>query len=259
MDIFSQISETQLGIGGGVILLFSVVFGVIKGVIRILLGLAGLAAGAVAFWFTFRHGEPVLTRFVEEPEAWMPFGIAGGAAMSAYLAVRHGLGLLCAPIIGSVDALKNKKLLSGILGLGLGSAGLYGGGSASHQLDAMSFLNEQRRGEEVSWLNQILAKTQESWFGNFQQNTDPSMTGYKCDLVKLLSMAKFQNIDVQTEELEAILHNVDIQSLLQDSEIRKALDQGSFQELFHHHELSAFLHDPKNRALLDSLDWRTIL
>lgn len=259
LDFLSNVSESQLGIAGVGILIFSIIFGIIKGVIRIILGLAGLVAGAVAFWFTFQHGDSLASNFVEDPEPWMPLGIAGGAASAAYLAVRHGVGLVMAPIIGSVDALKNKKLLAGFMGLGLGGAGLYGGGSAAHQVDAMSFLDEQRKGEEVGWVSNVLTKAQETWFGKVQQKTDPTETGFKCDLVKLLSLAKFQGDGANSSEIRSALSNSDLQSLLSDRQISSALEEGDFQTLLRNDKLDQFLKDPRNRDLLLRLDWRQVM
>lgn len=259
LSFLGNLTETQLGAGGIGLLIFSIVFGIIKGVVRIALGMAGLVAGAVAFWFAFRHGDSIATKFVAEPSSWMPLGIAGGAASATYLAVRHGVGLILKPVIGSVDGFKNKKVLAGVLGLGLGGAGLYGGGSASHQVDAMSFLKEQRNGEEVSWMNKILAKTQESWFGEFQQNTDPSATGYKCDLVKLLSIAKFKGDGSNNQAVKSALNEPEVQGLLKDSDVSQALESGDFQTLFRNEKLSQFLNNKSNKALLQGIDWRSVL
>ena len=259
LSFLGNLTETQLGAGGVGLLIFSIVFGIIKGVMRIALGMAGLVAGAVAFWFAFRHGDSIASKFVAEPSAMMPFGIAGGAALTTYLAVRHGVGLLLKPVIGTIDGFKNKKVLAGFLGLGIGGAGLYGGGSASHQVDAMSFLKEQRNGEEVSWLNKVLAKTQESWFGELQQNTDPTATGYKCDLVKLLSIAKFKGDGSTNETVKSAIREPDIQALLRDSDISQSLESGDFHALFRNEKLSHFLDDKGNKALLQGIDWRSIL
>lgn len=259
LDFLSQLSETHLGAGGIGLLVFGVVFGLIKGVFRILLGIVGLAAAAVAFWFAFRHGDTIASKFVEEPDAWMPLGIAGGAASAAYLAVRHGVGLILTPILGTVDSIKNKKLIAGTLGLGLGGAGLYGGGSASHQVDAMQFLNEQRQGVEENWVSKVLAKSQESWFGQFQQSTDPSNTGYRCDLVKLLSLAKFDSSAANSAEVQSILSRPEIAQMMSDPKIKQALSNGDFQELFRSERITNFLQDRDNKELLKKLDWRKIL
>lgn len=258
MDFFSSLTESQIGGAGVAVLVISVLLGVLKGVIRIILGLAGLAAAAAAFWFVFRNGEGFIGKFVAEPEAWMPLGAASGAASGAYLAVRHGVGVILKPLIGSVDALKNKKVLAGLMGLGLGGAGLYGGGSASHQVDAMSFLKERRRGEEVGWVSQVLSKAQESWFGNFQQNTDPSMTGYRCDLVKMLSLVKFDQGRARGQEVQSLVNTPGFRRLLYDPEISQALEAGDFQTLFRNEKLTYFLQTDGGKELLRRVDWSRV-
>lgn len=259
LDFLSNISESQLGVGGIAVLVLSMILGVIKGVIRIILGLAGLAAAAVAGWFSFQHGDSIANAFVEQPEPWMPIGIAGGAAASAYLAVRHGAGLVLSPIIGSVDALKKKKGLAAMLGLGMGGAGLYGGGTVAHQVDARTFLDDQRKGESVSWVTKVLSKTEGTWFGTFQEKTDPTQTGFKCDLVKVLSLAKFSKENVASPEAQSLINSPEVQHLLNNKNVANALEGGDFQSLFSNDELSHFLTDPENRELLQQLDWKDIV
>jgi len=255
-NLISQLTENQISIGGVSVLVIFIVLGVIKGIMRVILGFAGLVAAAVAFWFTFRHGDSVLTNLTDNPEPWMPLGLAGGAAVGAYTVARHGIGLIFKPMLGSIDNLNKRRVLSGIAGLGLGGAGLYSGGSASHQFDAMNFLNNNLEEKDSGWINTLLTKTQESWFGDFQQKTDPTKTAYRCDLIKALTLfTTGQSESYQKEEFSQLIQNQDFLKLAANPEISKSISEGDFQKLFRNPDLKDFISDADHLEVLQKIDW----
>ena len=258
-DIISGLSEGHITAGGGLVIVGFIILGVFRGIMRVALGIAGFIAAAVAFWLCFRHGDSILSNFTDNPEPWMPLGLAGGGAVAAYTVIRHGAGLILTPLIGSIDELKKHRVLSGIAGLGLGGLGLYSGGNASHQFDAMNFLNNVQEKQESGWIGTLLSKTQESWFGNFQQKTDPTKTAYRCDLIKALSMytsGQTQKFDQET--LKPLLANQDFLKLAASPEIAQDLGATDFQSLFAHEGLKSFIQNDKNRELLQGIDWRKL-
>jgi len=255
----SNANDTSLGITGVVVLVFSAILGMIKGFIRVLLGLAGLVAAIFGFIFGMGKSEALTSAFISDPGPLVPIAVGGAFAAVAYLVVRPGLGLIMQPIIGSVDLLKDKKIVGALVGLGLGGAGLYGGGSASHQLDAMSFVNEQRKGDEVGVLNKLLASSQESKFGIFQQNTDPFKTAYKCDLVKVVSMAMYDGEGADSEEIQTIINQPDFKKLLRDPKLRKAIVDTNMGKAFSSDALKDYLSNDENRETIANIDWRNLL
>ena len=255
----SNATEGNLGIAGIVALVFSTVLGIIKGFIRVLLGLAGLIGAILGFMFGMGKSEGLTASFITDPGPMVPIVVGGLFAIASYLIVRHGLGLIMQPILGSVDILKEKKIVGALVGLGLGGAGLYGGGSASHQLDAMNFVNDQRNGEKVSLLNKFLASSQESKFGLFQQNTDPFKTAYKSDIVKLASIDLYNGVGADSEEVQSITSKPAFKKLTRDPRFRKAIVDTNMSKAFSNDALKEYLSDDANRESIANIDWRNLL
>jgi len=262
MDIgglISQLSEGQIGAGGITILILFIILGVVKGIIRIILGFAGLIVAGIAFWFTFQNGGSIISKVTDNPEPWMPLGLAGGAAVGAYTIARHGIGLIFKPMLGSIDELKKHRIMSGVAGLGLGGLGLFTGGSASHQFDTISLLNNVKEEKESGWINNLLNKTQESWFGDFQQKADPFKTAYRCDLIKALTLYTTGQSQIYKKEyLETLLSNQGFQQLASKPEIAQLISSGDFQELFRNPQIKAFISDPDNLKVLQEIDWKQL-
>ncbi len=258
-DFVSQLSEGQLGLAGGGVLVLFIVLGVIKGVIRVVLGITGFIAAAIAFWFSFKHGDSLISNFTESPEPWMPLGIAGTAAAAAYTAVRHGVGIVLLPMLGSLEKIKHAKLVSGVAGLGLGGFGLYSGGSASHQFNAMNFLNDKVEHRESGWVSTLLNKTQGSWFGELQQITDPTKTAYRCDLIKGLTV--YTTGQAQGEKktaLAPLLAQHEFLRLASSPKIAQNISQGDFTKLFNDPQVKNFLSKKEHREILRDIDWQKL-
>ena len=264
MDLSSlpqELTESHIGLAGGALLLLTLVVGFIKGIIRISLSIVGFAAAAFIFWIIFRNGGALVYTFIDSPDPWLPFGIACGAAVIVYSVIRHGLGFMLKPIIGSLDLLKSKRIYAGLIACGLCFTALWGGGSASHQLDTMHFLKNQSDGKvSLGWLNQILLKSQESWFGQFQESTDPTRTALRCDLIKLLTLSySGEVLEIPSlAHLHEILLDKDFQSLLLDPDLNQYLKARDFQSLFKHEKVKNFLKDDQNRNLIELVDWREV-
>jgi len=257
--LISGLSESHLTIGGGLIVAITIVLGIIRGIMRALLGIGGFIAASVTFWLSFRYGDNILTKFTDNPDPWMPLVLAGGFSVATYTAVRHGAGLIFKPLIGSLDEVKKHRAISGVVGLLLGGAGLYGGGSASHQFDTMNFIDNINDKEKGGWVSTLLNKTQESWFGDLQQKTDPTKTAYRCDLIKALSLYTSGQADKYNHpSIAPLISSEEFQVIASKPEIAKSLNESDFQALFQHPLVKSFIKEKANLDLIKEVDWNVI-
>ncbi len=260
-SLISDLSSSQVGGAALIGLVGFMILGALKGLMRVLLGIAGFIAAAVAFWLAFRHGDRVLALLTDSPEPWMPLGVAGGAGVAAYTTVRHGLGMIFRPLIGSLDALKKHRVLSSFAGLGLGGLGLMGGSSAIQQVDAMEVLDQVQRIEplsegKLSWLKELIIKGQDSWIGQLQERLDPTQTTLRCTLIKALGIYTGGQAHLyQHSELQPLVQNTAFQRLASSPEIAQRLTSQNFQDLMRDPAIVAYTKEREHRQLLQDINW----
>lgn len=259
LDLLPEVNELHFIIGGAVLVILALVLALIRGVVRILLMLVGLVPAMFTFWFVLKKSDTLISKIIEGTSPWIPFAVAGISGIIIYVIVSYGLGFIFKPLLKTLDGIKRKKLVAGLLGLILGGLWLYGGANVSHQYDAMVMLDRLKDGEESSWVNQSLAKFQESKAGIILEKLDPTKSGKKADLVKLLALTKYGKINTLNSEVQAINIRPEIKGLLSDPKISKALDEGDFLTLFNDERLSEFLKKDEHLELLDRIDWRAIV
>lgn len=238
----------------------------VRGVIGMFVGLACMAAGAVAAYSCHSHLPGWLSQIDDNPSPRFVFWVAVGIGFFVYVALRLLAGaILLSPFkrkggkklvggpIGAALSLIPSAGLVFLLGIGLRMAGTLF--SVEHTDQSVTTNAGETADERPFWArwNEALDR---DYLGSLIAKLDPLAARAKGAVSNLLVALKDQNVEdglADDPAAASVLRNQSMRDLVDDPEVNELVQRGDYIALLDHPKVKQVANDPTLAPYLESL------
>ncbi|MBK1832709.1 CvpA family protein [Roseibacillus ishigakijimensis] len=270
MDFLDQLpfDQTALTIGMVAVVVLFMVISIIKGILRTLFSLLGLAVAVVAFFFGYQQSPPHIEKLVPEAVGWMPLVAGGVCAVLAMMVFQFVLGIFSGKG-GDGEERKSGGLLSALFGLVIGALALYGGLSALRYYGGEAELQHLQtyvskgaeKAENLPFVIKLKQWVDDSPIASWQERFDFFNTA---EQRARSNLAKLFMVSGDRQDLAKTLREEDNRDILEIPEVtaltvaaddlRRLCEEGDFQKFFADERVQNLLDRPDLREKLLKLD-----
>lgn len=248
---------TDIGSSGlvALVVIVTTVFGVIKGMVRMLFGLIALLISALGTYWGFMRGGPLMSGYFPDQPSWLPAVVGLVMGLAFFFISRAILGTILRPTKVIDGKTKNLGGLGGLVGIMTGVVAVAFAISATRYLGTIAEIDRLHQAINGKEVNKeapvsplIIAK-------NFIDDSKLGQMHQKFDFINDPSRAQLAKLKVLTQEQHAINlaagGNRSVYDALAQADVRKILATTPDLEL-------AFIEDKHWGHLLDSQRLREV-
>jgi hypothetical protein len=248
---------TDIGSSGlvALVVIVTTVFGVIKGMVRMVFGLIALLISALGTYWGFMRGGPLMSGYFPDQPSWLPAVVGLVMGLAFFFISRAILGTILRPTKVIDGKTKNLGGLGGLVGIMTGVVAVAFAISATRYLGTIAEIDRLHQAINGKEVNKeapvsplIIAK-------NFIDDSKLGQMHQKFDFINDPSRAQLAKLKVLTQEQHAINlaagGNRSVYDALAQSDVRKILATTPDLEL-------AFIEDKHWGHLLDSQRLREV-
>lgn len=274
------ISSSDLTIYGvlGLIIIAFVILGLLKGFVRMTLGLVALSAGALSGLWGFQNGSSFAGVLIEDPDPWMSAAVGLVVGFAVFFAARALFGILLNPVKKREEKQKRFTPSGGILGFLMGVTFTWLCLSGVRYVGTLSELDwvraalsntewlrastsEARSSKQPSQptLSKLKRKLDASAAGKLHEKFDFLNSKARANLSKLTLLVDNERVWTRANlktDVRAAAKQARINYLLteQKAQLRSLYDQGQYAQLLHSESIKNVCAEENARSKLESLD-----